>query len=81
MDQTHRLGTSRYACVFASGCIGDIAPGTYIEIQLSRSAAQATMQWPVSEAGGCVDWLRVGDRAGEPAGFVRKAWPPCVGVW
>ena len=32
--------------------------GCHIEIHLSRGPAQATVQWPVSEAGACVAWLR-----------------------
>ncbi|MDY0263435.1 IS66-like element accessory protein TnpA [Syntrophotalea acetylenica] len=32
--------------------------GRYIEIRLSRGPVQATVQWPVSEAGACVSWLR-----------------------
>ena len=32
--------------------------GRHIEIHLSRGPAQATVQWPVSEAGACVAWLR-----------------------
>lgn len=32
--------------------------GRHIEIRLSRGHAQATVQWPVSEAGACVAWLR-----------------------
>ncbi|MFY3643320.1 IS66-like element accessory protein TnpA [Achromobacter xylosoxidans] len=32
--------------------------GRHIEIRLSRGPAQATVQWPVSEAGACVAWLR-----------------------
>lgn len=30
----------------------------HIEIRLSRGQAQATVHWPVSEAGSCVAWLR-----------------------
>ncbi|SAI71701.1 transposase [Bordetella ansorpii] len=32
--------------------------GRHIEIRLSRGPVQATVQWPVSEAGACVAWLR-----------------------
>ena len=32
--------------------------GRAIEIRLSRGPVQATVQWPVSEAGACVVWLR-----------------------
>jgi len=32
--------------------------GRHIDIRLSRGPAQATVQWPVSEAGACVAWLR-----------------------
>jgi transposase len=32
--------------------------GRHIEIRLSRGPVQATVQWPVSEAGTCVAWLR-----------------------
>ena len=32
--------------------------GRHIEIRLSRGPTQATVQWPVSEAGACVAWLR-----------------------
>jgi transposase len=32
--------------------------GRHIEIRLSRGSVQATVQWPVSEAGACVAWLR-----------------------
>jgi transposase-like protein len=32
--------------------------GRHIEIHLARGAVQATVQWPVSEAGACVSWLR-----------------------
>ncbi|WP_427183782.1 IS66-like element accessory protein TnpA [Bordetella bronchialis] len=34
------------------------ALGRHIEIRLSRGPVQATVQWPVSEAGACVAWLR-----------------------
>lgn len=34
------------------------APGRHIEIRLARGSVQATVQWPVSEAGACVSWLR-----------------------
>ena len=30
----------------------------HIEIRLSRGPVQATVQWPVSEAGTCAAWLR-----------------------
>ncbi|MPS79696.1 MAG: IS66 family insertion sequence element accessory protein TnpB [Achromobacter sp.] len=32
--------------------------GRHIEIRLSRGLVQAAVQWPVSEAGACVAWLR-----------------------
>ena len=32
--------------------------GHHIEIQLARGAVQATVRWPVSDAGACVSWLR-----------------------
>ena len=32
--------------------------GRHIEIRLVRGAVQATVQWPVSEAGACAAWLR-----------------------
>ncbi|MDH0094925.1 transposase [Achromobacter mucicolens] len=32
--------------------------GRHIEIRLSRGPVQAAVQWPVSEAGACVAWLR-----------------------
>jgi transposase len=34
------------------------AVGRHIEIRLTRASVQATVQWPVSEAGACVSWLR-----------------------
>ncbi|MCF7768991.1 IS66-like element accessory protein TnpA [Achromobacter pulmonis] len=34
------------------------AAGRHIEIRLLRGPVQATVQWPVSEAGACVAWLR-----------------------
>ena len=34
------------------------AANRHIEIHLSRGPVQATVQWPVSEAGACVAWLR-----------------------
>lgn len=33
-------------------------PSRHIEIRLSRGQTQATVHWPVSEAGTCVAWLR-----------------------
>lgn len=30
----------------------------HIEIRLSRGQTQATVHWPVSEAGNCVAWMR-----------------------
>jgi transposase len=33
-------------------------PGRHIEIRLARGAVQATVHWPVTEAGACVSWLR-----------------------
>lgn len=47
----------------ASGFVPIMAPGLpgpvrHIEIHLVRGAVQATVQWPVSEAGACVGWLR-----------------------
>ncbi len=32
--------------------------GRHIEIHLTRGTVRATVQWPVSEAGVCVSWLR-----------------------
>lgn len=37
---------------------GSPSAGRHIEIRLSRGPVQATVQWPVSEAGACVAWLR-----------------------
>lgn len=34
------------------------SPARHIEIRLTRGPVQATVQWPVSEAGACVAWLR-----------------------
>ena len=41
--------------IMPSGLLG---LGRHIEIHLTRGAVQATVQWPVSEAGACVSWLR-----------------------
>jgi transposase len=41
--------------IMSSGLPG---PGRHIEIHLTRGAVQATVRWPVSEAGACVSWLR-----------------------
>lgn len=54
--QAERPPVSAFVPIMTSGLLS--GAGRHIEIRLARGAVQATVQWPVSEAGACLSWLR-----------------------
>ena len=53
--QAEQLPVPAFVPILPSGLPGS---GRHIEIHLTRGTVQATVHWPVSEAGACVSWLR-----------------------
>ena len=53
--QAERQPAPAFVPIMPAGVPG---AGRHIEIHLARGAVQATVRWPVSDAGTCVSWLR-----------------------
>ncbi|GAA0782486.1 hypothetical protein GCM10009108_25300 [Castellaniella ginsengisoli] len=49
------VSTPAFVPIMPAGVPG---AGRHIEIHLARGVTQATVRWPVSEAGACVSWMR-----------------------
>ncbi|WP_323029437.1 IS66-like element accessory protein TnpA [Castellaniella defragrans] len=52
--QAERQPAPAFVPIMPAGVAG---AGRQIEIHLTRGAVQATVRWPVSDAGACVSWL------------------------
>lgn len=53
--QAERQPAPAFVPIMPAGVPG---AGRHIEIHLTRGAVQATVRWPVGDAGACVSWLR-----------------------